>query len=569
MKQNLLDRAIAAVSPKVGVQRALNKMRLSTINDIQSSAGAPQQRSDTRWRGASQSLRSLATWLPWLGSGRSDLPKAERDRLTARSQDAYRNHLVARAVVTRVRTSVVGTGLAMHPAIDGEAIGLTEEETDAKNKEIASEWRIYSENPLECDIEATLDVAGQQGLALLTAMLGGDCFALTPFKERQGCVYGLKVQLIDPARVSNISDGPDTETLQDGVELSLDGEPIAIHIRNRHPGDRFSTSKANDWVRREIFGGETGLRRIFQIWNDKDRIGTTRGAPYLAPILEPLQTLETYSRSELMAAVVSSLFTVFIKKAAEQTDERGNPLPMVEGQTTKGTASDLTMGSGAIVDLGVGEEAQFANPSRPNANYDPFFMSVVTQIGAALEVPVDELLLKYQSSYSAARAAMLQAWRFYTMRRWWLVQQFCQPLYQLWFDEAVARGRIEVQNYGDPRIRAAYTQAIWIGPARGSMDENQEANAAKTRIDMGVSNETIETAQMTGEQWSQVISQRSREIKLRKKLEIPTVAAPGQAALPNQNASGNPNEPTKDKTADPNAPPATAPAEPVPQEELA
>lgn len=174
------------------------------------------------------------------------------------------------------------------------------------------------------------------------------------------------------------------------------------------------------------------------------------------------------------------------------------------------------LGEGAIVDLAPGEEPMVANPARPNAQFDPFFSAIVKEIGAALELPLEELMLHYSSSYSAARAAMLQAWRFYTMRRWWLVCDFCQPSYELMFDEAVAAGRIRAPGYRDPALRRAYTQAIWIGPARGAIDELKEAKAARERIDVGISNETMETAAMSGETWQQVNRQRARELKQRR-----------------------------------------------------
>jgi lambda family phage portal protein len=537
------------------VQRKLNQLRMEVLQELQTSNAIALQRSETRWRGASQTLRSLAGWTPHLGSGKSDTSKSERDRLAARSYDAHRNHLIARAAITRLRTNVVGTGLTMHPAVDIDALGITEEEGDRLNSQIAAEARLYFDNPLECDMEATLDAYGQQCLALVTALLGGDCFALTPFKERPGCIYGLKVQLVDPARVSNQNDGPDTPTLQDGVEISIDGEPIAIHIRNQHPGDRTPGALRSGWTRREIFGLDSGLRRIFQIWNDKDRIGATRGVPYLAPILEPLQSLEQYTRAELIATVISSMFTVFIKKESQQVDDRGNPIPPIAGQTVKGTATDIQLGSGAVVDLAPGEEAQFADPTRPSAKFDPFFLAIVRQIGAALEIPLDELLLNYQASYSAARAAMLQAWRFYTMRRWTLVQQFCQPWYQLWFDEAVARGRIQVTDYADPMRRAAYTQAVWIGPARGAMDESQEASAAKTRLDAGVSNEAIEIMQMWGEPRSVVYRQRKRELQERKADGTELGPSPGQGFAPAGAGGARPGNPVNPNAPKPGGPP--------------
>lgn len=470
--------------------------------------------SETRWRGASRVLRSMSSWLPPLVSGKTVMPPAERNTLVSRSQDAYRNHMIGRAAITRPRTNIVGTGLIAHPSVNAQVLGITEDAASELNSLIATHWSFWAESPSECDIEASGDFSVKQGEVLLASMIGGDAFALSPNVDTHGGMFSLKVQLVDGMRVSNKDNAPNSERLLDGFELAPTGRPVACHIRKRHPADK--AAAIDGWDRVEIFGAETGRRRVMQVVNDKDSIGMVRGIPYLAPILEPLQTLETYGRSELIAAVVSAMFTVFLEKESGQF---GGPSDVgsVDGQTTDSQGNQtLALGNGAIVDLAPGEKASFANPTRPNANYDPFFLSMVKQIGAALELPLDELLLHYQSSYSAARAAMLQAWRFYSMRRWWLVQQFCAPFYQLWFDEAVARGLIPVTNYADPLRRAAYTNAIWVGPARGAMDELKEANAAAKRIEMGVSNETIETASMMGEPWSHVHAQRARELKVRK-----------------------------------------------------
>jgi lambda family phage portal protein len=522
---NILDRAIAAVSPRLGFARAVDRARtevLKAANDGQLTASAGN-RSETRWRGASRMMRWAREWFPSLGSGTTDLPSNERRTLTARSRDAMRGHAIARAAITRCRTNIVGTGLIPHSAVDGATLGLSDDEARELNALIDREFALYAENPAECDAEATLDFYQQQALTLVSALLAGDCFALTPWDERPGCIYGLKVQLVEADRVSNKDESPNTARMIDGVELDTLGAPVAYHIRNAHPADPHGTQAR--WERVLAFGPETGRRRVLHVWNEKDRIGAVRGAPYLAPILEPLKQLERYSSAELMAAVVQSLMTVFIQPPKETVDADNNPLPPLEGATTNTEAGDdapsITLGNGAVVSLAPGETANMVNPTRPNANFDPFFTALVKQIGACLELPVDELLLSYQASYSAARAAMLQAWRFYTMRRWWLVQQFCAPLRALWFDEAVARGRIPVVDYSDPVRRAAYVAAIWVGPARGAMDEDKEADAAKKRIEAGLSNETIETAALTGEDWKSVQATRQRELAIRARSSAP------------------------------------------------
>lgn len=94
-------------------------------------------------------------------------------------------------------------------------------------------------------------------------------------------------------------------------------------------------------------------------------------------------------------------------------------------------------------------------------------------------------------------------------------------------DEAVARGLIDLPGYSDPAKRKAYCQAIWIGPARGAIDELKEANAAGKRIEIGVSNETLETAAMTGEPWQQVFRQRVREVEQRRKHNLQALPKSG------------------------------------------
>jgi lambda family phage portal protein len=494
-------------------------------------------RFNTRWLGASQMARSMRSWFAAIGSGKSDLNAGETRTLRARSRDAFRNHPIARAALTRARTNIVGTGLMCRPEVDHETLGLTADEAEVFNKQLRTAWARWAEDPLECDAEATLDFYGLQSLALLSALMSGDCFALTPYEERLGGVAGLKVQLIEADRIENPNGqanhawlSTSNPGLQDGIALSQLGMPIGCWIRNNHPGDDIVTAGPPSWEYYPVFGPMTGRRRVMHLWSDKDRPGQVRGAPWLAPILEPLRQISKWSENEMMAAVVSSLFTVFLKQAAPALNPDGTEMTPFGGmpEVPQGTGPDpatfvqpapatgVSLGNGAVISLPPGEEPVFANPSRPNGQFDPFFVAVVKQIGAALEIPSDELLLTYAGSYTAARAAMLQAWRFYLVHRTGVGGQFSQPIYGLWLDEEVASGRQVLAGYADPIRRRAWSNAIWIGPARGAMDEFKEAQAAELRIELGVSNEAMECAAMTGESRDQVYAQRVREINQRK-----------------------------------------------------
>ena len=461
----------------------------------------------TRWRGASQTLRSMVNWAARIGSATADAPSTELRTLRARSRDAGRNHPVARAALVRSRTAIVGTGMVCRPAVDHEALGITPEAAQIYNTQLRQAFERWADDPAECDMEATLDFYGLQGLALLSALSSGDCFALTPMELRAGGVNELKLQLIEADRVCNKNDGADTPVCIDGIQLR-GPTPEGCWVRNVHPGDIIDTSMPS-WAYYPFFDAGTGRRRVLHVWNDKERPGQVRGVPFLAPVLEPLKQIARLTDAELMASVLSSMLTVFIERDAES----GGEDEAVEGTDDTG---NIALGNGAIVDLAAGEKANPVNPLRPNVNFDPFFMAVAKQIGAALEMPLDVLLLQFNSSYSAARAAMLEAWRMFLTRRWWLVQQFCQPVYALLMDEEVSAGRLRLPGYDDPVKRRAWQRALWTGPAKGAMDEEKEARAAKTRIEIGVSNEQIETAAMTGEDWNAVYSQRAREVRQRK-----------------------------------------------------
>jgi len=496
---NLINNALAAIAPKAALERELASQRYKALANLTGS--------ETRWRGASRTLRSLRGWIPGLGSGKSDLPEGEKRTLAARSRDAFRNQPIARAAIMRSRTAIVGTGLRPSASVDWKTLGISEEQGKELNRTIDRHWRLYANDPRECDAEATLNAYQLQSLALVSSMLAGDCFGLTPFKKRPGCIFGTKLQLIDGARVSNPDHQADTDTLINGIQLDALGGPVIYHIASSHPSDPPSAGNLTTWKPVRVFGQRTGVRRALHIWNDKADIGAVRGAPFLAPILEPLAKLEQYSQAELTAAVVAGMFTVFIERDSESHEDPNDPLEELESGEDENVPleeGEIALGNGAVVGLDAGEKANTANPGRPNANYEGFFFAIIKEIGAALEIPAEELLLYYSSSYSAARAAMLQAWRFYTTRRQWLVTQLADPWRAIWFDELVASGKIPVTGYTDPIRRAAYQRVTWTGPARGAIDELKEAKAAREMIAGRLSNRRIETQRMLGEDWDVV-----------------------------------------------------------------
>ena len=214
-----------------------------------------------------------------------------------------------------------------------------------------------------------------------------------------------------------------------------------------------------------------------------------------------------------MAAVVSGFFTVFITQdnpeAGIDTMFSNSPL---DASSATPDPDDVALGNGGIVNLAPGEKIETANPGRPNTAFDGFVTAIIKQIGAALEVPYELLIKSFNSNYSASRAAILEAWRTFRMRRQWLVNRLCQPVYEAWLAEAVAKGRILAPGFNDdPVIRKAWCTADWAGDTPGQLDPVKEVNAAIARVNAGLSTREREAAELNGMKFDTIAAQLGRE----------------------------------------------------------
>ena len=130
------------------------------------------------------------------------------------------------------------------------------------------------------------------------------------------------------------------------------------------------------------------------------------------------------------------------------------------------------------------------------------------------------------------------------MMRDWFADDFCQPVYEALFSEAVARGRIQAPGFfSDPVIRKAYVDCKWNGPSRTALNPSQEVEAAIKRVDAGFSTAEEETAQLTGGDYNRNIRKRAIEAKRKKEVdEISRPPAAGAGQIPPDDSGGKGKE---------------------------
>ena len=480
--------------------------------------------SGSGYTGARFDRAQLSRWLPMAGSATSDTIR-DLPMLRARSRDQMRNAPVALGAINTTVSHTIGTGLTYTPAIDAEFLGMDDEQAEEWQDNTKRRFDAWASSP-DCDAARQLDFYGIQELAFRSFLESGDAFVITPRLARPGKPARLALQLIEADRVCSPNLQPDTATLIDGVEIAPDtGEVLAYHIARQHPGGVLIGG--NQWDRVAARGSATGRRNVLAIFKPL-RPGQIRGVPWISPILEPLKQLGRWSDAELNAAVVSGLMSTFVTMDPDAFDNLYDD--DAQGAIIE-TASKWSgeMESGKAINLLPGESIESPAPGRPNPAFDPFWTAMVLQIGMALEMPYEVLVMHFQSSYSAARAALLMAWKSFRSKRDLLAKTLCQPVVELWLADEVAEGRINCPGFfTDDVVRAAWCASIWTGDGPGSIDPAKEVDAASKRVELGISTKQAESIAFDGVDWQQKHEQRVKEINAEKAdgIYVPPAGSP-------------------------------------------
>jgi len=515
----LRERLLYLVSPKRG-NDAYNR-RLQK----QESAGREEKSKGPKMsygsHGASRTLNALIGWIIQEGNAEDNIDLYS-STLRQRARDLFTSGGLARSGPQTLTTSVVGWGIQPKPKIDGEVLGMSDETREQTERTILREFRLWAENVM-CDAERQQNFYGLQQLAFLSMLMSGDVFALFGMKENKRTPYQTTIRLLEADRIStpetSYSQSQTTESggrIIDGVEIDREGTVIRYHVASRSPIAGNDTSELT-WTEIEAFGSETGYPNILHIMTH-ERPEQRRGVPFVAAEIVSLKQFSRYMNAELAANVVSAMLTAFIT-----SDEDDGKFGMEDAVNEEDKVTDddlqLELGPGAVYNLPPGKHIETINPLRSNSQFESFVNTCIMTIASSMGIPKEVLVKKYESNYTAARAALLDFWRTVRVYRTRFNSGFNQPIYEQWLSEAVATGRIEAPGFfDDPAIRQAWCGCVWMGASMGHVDPLKEVNAAATRILNNITTQEQEAAEYNGNDWAANVRQRKKEISVMKEL---------------------------------------------------
>lgn len=458
---------------------------------------------------------SIAGYVP-VRTFSKETAEHERHLSDIRANDLYANDWAAKSSVNAVATNAVGTGLKPQSAVAYAELGISQEQaSELQNK---MEWLWYEWNQ-ECHYRSSLTFESLQALAVKSLVRNGEFVHLPVMELRPGNKFALKIQDIKPSRLCTPCDKKTNPLIRDGVELTENGVPSAYWIYSPKPGNAILTeqnSVSSDF--RKIparHGHRKGIFHIFMPESEEQY----RGVSALSAGMKFFKHFNDAIDYELYAQIIAASFPVFI---SQEKNKQELPYTVQQENGAQGEPRYYQeISPGYILYGNEGEKPEILESKRPSQNFLNFCELVLRSASASLGLPYEEVSKDFsKTTYSSARAAMLEAWRVYQIYRQFFQSHYCQPLWNMVMEEAYLRGYLTLPkgiNFYEARLYLCNCR--WIGPARGYIDPTKEVAANIQAIDNKLMTRAEAVAER-GNDFDETINQLEYEEKQIQKLQF-------------------------------------------------
>lgn len=413
--------------------------------------------------------------------------------MRALSRDLYMNSPLACAILKRHKVLTIGSGLKLHPIIDWETLNLTTDQTLEYEKKLEREFYLWADSEF-ADYDGNLYFGELLALGYFNLLLNGDFFWIPVWRqpENSDFPFELSIKMIDADLVRTPTNLYNSANIKGGVEIDNSGHVVAYYVHDSF----YDYDLKNTYTRIPVFD-ETGRKQIYHVF-DPDRIAQRRGVPLLANCADSLKQMTRLTDAQVMSALISSFFTVFVKDMSglgtlmgpaftpNETVTGGgrwSPDSAESGARNAEDGNDLEMGHGNITYVDENKDVTIADPHKTDANFQEFYKLLSTIIAASTNLPIEQAMMRYETSYTAARAAANDVWQYRLSARSLIGRKMAQPIYEELLSESVIKNRLSLKNYfSDYAYKKAWSRAQWIGSGRGKLDPLKEAKASETDL---------------------------------------------------------------------------------------
>ncbi len=428
-----------------------------------------------RYYDAGERNRFSNLWTPVNVTDQENMDKTERALILARAQDLERNSDIANSIVNAFIRNVIGPGIKLQARTSSER-------TNIKIEEAFDEWSRGL-----CDITGQQNFYEMQAMMLRRKMVDGEVFC--KFVNRGGnfSLQVIRAEMLD----SSLMSAPNKNVIRSGIELNDVLRPVAYWVQKKDP-EGYVTLEPE----------RVPAEDMLHLWTRRypDQL---RGISDFAACLKRIRDLDEYLNAETIAAKIAASFCLLITQNTPGLPGSPNPRRDREGKPLE------RIRPGMIAHLAPGEDVKTANPSRSSTTAESFTSIHERLTGASLGISYEMISRDFNgSSYSAARQGNLEDRKTFQPVQQWMIQHFCQPVYEAFLDWAVLSGRVKIGSYWSRRKE--WQRCEWVAPGWQSIDPLKEAQADV----LSMQNGTLTMAQQCashGVDWRDQLDQMAKE----------------------------------------------------------
>ncbi|MCP4229951.1 MAG: phage portal protein, partial [bacterium] len=377
--------------------------------------------------------------------------------LLSRSRYLAKNNDYAKRFLNLLKTNVIGSkGVIVQPNAHYKG------KPDKRDNELtAIKWAEFGKKGVctTCGQYSMLDLQNQ---ILQTVARDGDLLLRHIYGWNEN-PFGYAVQLIPPELVDHDLNKVDDKTgnsIRLGVEYNKWNRRVAYHCFSQDPND-FLTGSYRYSAKHMRLPAED-ITHPYTI----DRIGQSRGIPWLTTAGRRLHQLNGYEEAELIAARTGASKMGFFKSktgddyTGDDDDDPNNPKQPRTMDATPGVIEELPEGMDFVS----------WDPDHPSTAFEAFTLSTLRGIASGLNVSYVSLANDLRGvSYSSLRQGALDdrdAWR--TIQAWF-IESIMSQIYERWVSASMLSGALPFPGHKLAKFKNAIYEARgwqWVDPLK-------------------------------------------------------------------------------------------------------
>lgn len=439
--------------------------------------------------------------------------------MRARSRELERNNDYAKKFLHMCETNVIGkTGFILKSRARDKNGNLDKFANDT----IEAEWKLWGRRG-NCTVDGLLSWLRVQKLVIRTVARDGE--VLIRLIRGFNNPWKFAIQIIEADVLDeqlNRSDGIGQNLIKMGIEYDVWGKPLAYHLREKHPGDYFSTNKSSVTYTR-VPANEI----IHLFWTERPTQG--RGIPWMRTAARRMNLSGEYEFAELVAARIGASKMGFFTKQPD----------MVGTYTADGNDTDGNMITeaepGTFEELPAGMDFKTFMPEHPTGNYGNFMKEVKRGMASGLNVAYNTLANDLEGvNFSSMRVGTIDERDSWKDVQNDFTDDFLNMVRSAWLEMLLLTSRT---NLPYSKLEK-FNNAEFHGRSWDWVDPEKDINAALAAIRGGLSTLTDENA-ARGNDFEDVLEKRAAEIALAEKYKV-NIDLGGPASKPGPKAPAIP-----------------------------